>query len=124
MAWIRDHGWGPAQAREEQRRTWNELRRAGIAEAPDWFTELASRDAERDRRLLLRPEASQIQPQLTRAQARALGPTLYRAAWRRRHELPFRRWMMRRSTSRRWWPTEGNEWQLLAASSNLTAAFH
>eukprot|EP00969_Alexandrium_andersonii_P072739 3209839-Alexandrium_andersonii.AAC.1 len=41
MAWIRDHGWGPAQACDEQRRTWNEFRRVGIAEAPDWFTELA-----------------------------------------------------------------------------------
>eukprot|EP00969_Alexandrium_andersonii_P232059 10247077-Alexandrium_andersonii.AAC.1 len=69
MAWIRDHGWGPAQAREEQRRTWNDLRRAGIAEPPDWFAELARKEAERFRRLLLRPEASQIQPQLTRAQA-------------------------------------------------------
>eukprot|EP00969_Alexandrium_andersonii_P310095 13703635-Alexandrium_andersonii.AAC.1 len=62
MAWIRDHGWGPAQARGEQRRAWNDLRRVGIAETPDWFAELACRGADRDRRLLLRPEASQIHP--------------------------------------------------------------
>eukprot|EP00969_Alexandrium_andersonii_P125244 5536650-Alexandrium_andersonii.AAC.1 len=29
-AWIREQGWGPAQARGQQRRTWAELRRAGI----------------------------------------------------------------------------------------------
>eukprot|EP00969_Alexandrium_andersonii_P246729 10903783-Alexandrium_andersonii.AAC.1 len=37
MAWIRGHGWGPAQAREEQRRTWSDLRRAGIADPLNGF---------------------------------------------------------------------------------------
>eukprot|EP00969_Alexandrium_andersonii_P172730 7636336-Alexandrium_andersonii.AAC.1 len=41
MAWIREHGWGPAQAREQQRRAWSDLRRAGIADPPEWLSELA-----------------------------------------------------------------------------------
>eukprot|EP00969_Alexandrium_andersonii_P072983 3220034-Alexandrium_andersonii.AAC.1 len=75
MAWIREQGWGPAQSRGQQRRAWGELRRAGIADPPDWLSELAQKEAERDRRLLLRPEASQLHPQLSRAQARTHPPS-------------------------------------------------
>eukprot|EP00969_Alexandrium_andersonii_P133089 5885672-Alexandrium_andersonii.AAC.1 len=44
MAWIRDHGWGPSQAQEEQRRAWSDLRRIGLTDTPDWFSELARRE--------------------------------------------------------------------------------
>eukprot|EP00969_Alexandrium_andersonii_P027060 1180080-Alexandrium_andersonii.AAC.1 len=59
VAWIRDQGWGPAQARGYQREEWVRLRLAGIGEAPEWFSDAAQREAARDRRLLVRPEASQ-----------------------------------------------------------------
>eukprot|EP00969_Alexandrium_andersonii_P346870 15335020-Alexandrium_andersonii.AAC.1 len=81
-----------------------------MGEAPEWFSEAARREAARDRRLLVRPEASQLVPQLTRGQARVLGPTLYRAAWWVQHQGRFRRWCLRRSRDRRWWPTDGQEW--------------
>eukprot|EP00969_Alexandrium_andersonii_P167394 7399785-Alexandrium_andersonii.AAC.1 len=34
-AWIRDQGWGPAQARTLQRQEWVRLRIAGLAEPPE-----------------------------------------------------------------------------------------
>eukprot|EP00969_Alexandrium_andersonii_P327508 14472856-Alexandrium_andersonii.AAC.1 len=71
---------------------------SGPAEPPEWFCESALREAARDHRLLARPEASQLIPQLTRGQARALGPTLYRAAWRFRRERAFRLRCLRRSS--------------------------
>eukprot|EP00969_Alexandrium_andersonii_P206891 9139942-Alexandrium_andersonii.AAC.1 len=60
-----------------------------MGEAPEWFSEAARREALRDRRLFTRPGASQLIPQLTRGQARALGPSLYRAAWRSLHQAQF-----------------------------------
>eukprot|EP00969_Alexandrium_andersonii_P253624 11209426-Alexandrium_andersonii.AAC.1 len=35
MAWVRDHGWGPGQAREDQRNAWGDLRRAALADVPE-----------------------------------------------------------------------------------------
>eukprot|EP00969_Alexandrium_andersonii_P061357 2705199-Alexandrium_andersonii.AAC.1 len=35
MVWVRDQGWGPPQARGQQRREWTRLRLAGLAEPPD-----------------------------------------------------------------------------------------
>eukprot|EP00969_Alexandrium_andersonii_P261727 11570388-Alexandrium_andersonii.AAC.1 len=81
MAWIRDQGWGPAAARVQQREERGRLRRVGLTEAPEWCSEAARRETVRDQRLFARPEASQMIPQLSRGQARALGPSLYRAAW-------------------------------------------
>eukprot|EP00969_Alexandrium_andersonii_P354414 15442100-Alexandrium_andersonii.AAC.1 len=60
MAWIRDQGWGPAAARVQQREEWGRLRRVGLGEAPEWFSEAARREAVRDQRLFARPEASQM----------------------------------------------------------------
>eukprot|EP00969_Alexandrium_andersonii_P097626 4311026-Alexandrium_andersonii.AAC.1 len=37
VAWIRDQGWGPAQARALQRQEWVRLRIAGLAEPPEWL---------------------------------------------------------------------------------------
>eukprot|EP00969_Alexandrium_andersonii_P230493 10178995-Alexandrium_andersonii.AAC.1 len=52
IAWIRDQGWGPAQARSLQRQEWVRLRLSGLSEPPEWFSDAAKREASRGRRLL------------------------------------------------------------------------
>ena len=53
-----------------------------------------------------------------------LARELYSAVWFSTHLAPAVEWLRDRSTTRRWAPSEGEEWQILCHAKHYTAAHH
>ena len=49
---------------------------------------------------------------------------IYLAIWHKEHKADATRWMRNRATSRRWWPTEGQEFSIVADSRCFNTAYH
>ena len=115
-AWLRNGGWGPANAPRRGRDAWVAcLHWAGHTEDGDplgackrHIRELAAGTARGDAHTAIR----------------ACGPHLYKAAWHAREALGFFRWAGERSRWRRWWSTDGHEWALFAKAPHFSAAYH
>ena len=117
VAWARTGGWGPEQEQHRQR----DECLADLA----WARALSARAGGTWRhprpRLTIRALAALDGPVGAPArdtQVRA-GPHLYRAAWGRRYGALVQAWLRRRSAGRRWYPSDGAEWRLVACADNF-----
>ena len=122
-AWWRRDAWGPAPLREELKGRWDALHEWARSPLPPGVPEAQCRRLERARTHIREAaharfwgHAPDAWPGLARA--------LYVAAWMRRHGAAMLRELACRSRTRRWAPGQGDEWRLLAAAPNYTAAHH
>ena len=49
---------------------------------------------------------------------------IYLARWRNEHKAEATRWMRNHATNRRWWPTEGQEFSIIADARCFNTAYH
>ena len=122
MAWCKDGGWGPPTLTRAAGAIWARLRHwAEISTGPAPGHGQAAMTAAAERIAAL-PVA--LGGRVARAHLRRAGGAFYRATWWAWHGAAGRAWFRRRSALRRWLPTDGDEWQLLAACRRFTQAWH
>ena len=122
-AWRRRDCWGPPPARREQQRRWDEACRWARTPLPPGVPECAVRYLEAARRAIRR-EAHAAFWNGDAPPQRGLGGALYVAMWMSAHGAGMISSLAGRSAGRRWGPSDGGEWALLAAAPNYAAAHH
>ena len=119
-------GWGPRQARQEQR----DRLQACVAWAGRRPDDPLGRQAGRvmgplQAAEILRAYSTPLgRPDPTEPLPPRLGQALYVACWALHHQRPMERWARLRDTERSWAPWTGREWRVLGACPHFTAGYH
>ena len=111
ITWARSRGWGPEPLTRQLETQWQRARARATAVSPlgPWARIPAwGQDIRRLTSADTGPDG--VVPRHT---LRLCGPATYRALLLDRFAARFQQWLLHRSSTRLWFPTHGQEWNIL-----------